>query len=96
MKIKYVGPFDAVEVPVGPDRFVVVESGGVIDLPVALAGRPPSKEYLELVAELEKVHADHHARAAVIEQLAGVDVGEGLLAQPSNWEPAAPAKETKS
>jgi hypothetical protein len=92
MKITYVGPFDAVEVPVG-GRFVTVKNGEPIDLPVALAGRPPAERLSEILdVELPAVFDNHEARSALIAELATVDAGEGLLAQPSNWQPVAPAK----
>lgn len=63
MHIKYVGPFDRVEV----DGRVVAQ-GESFDVLAAVAGRAPS----------------------------GDDPGEGLLAQPDNWQPAKAPKADKA
>lgn len=95
MQVKYVGPFDGVEIAVG-SGFVTVPKDGTIDVPVAIAGRVPSDAYLEAVAVLAEVQTDHAARSAAIEALSKTDPGEGLLAQVGNWEPVAPVKKEKN
>lgn len=66
--VQYVGPFDIVELaPTGQE----VERGHIIDVPAAVAGRPPS--------EAQGVEGDA--------DYVGADPGEGLLAQVDNWVP---------
>lgn len=95
MKVKYVGPFTAVEIVVG-GQFVAVAQGEEIEVVAAIAGRAPSEKYLTLCADLLEHHTDHARRSEIVEALAGADVGEGLLAQPDNWTAAVAKKETKS
>ena len=86
MLIKYVGPSPAVEVR--GQEFV---KGVPVDVPKELAGRPAEKRWAEAVAELVVATTPgdsySHARAAELRaEIAGLDVGEGLLAQVGIWE----------
>lgn len=91
MKITYVGGFDAVELD-NPAR--TVKRGETIDVPVAIAGRPPADRVAEIMTELADpaVYVDHYRRSALTAELVDVDHGVGLLAQTTNWIPAVPAK----
>ena len=78
------------------DVEVLVNPGDTIEVPGKLAGRPPAPRLAELL-ELELPAAtaarDHELVRELKAELVGVDWGEGLLAQPANWQPAAkPAK----
>lgn len=95
MKIKYIGPFDAVEVDIF-GRTVTVAHGDEIEVVAAIAGRPPSDRLAELMADLEQHYTDHVRRSEIVAELATVDAGEGLLAQSSNWVAVTAKKEPKS
>lgn len=86
MQIKYVGPFDAVEL----DGVGVVAQGAAIDVSADLAGKAPDSRILAAHAELAEAIAalDHVGAAALREEIIGLDAGAGLLSQPDNWQPA--------
>lgn len=94
MIVKYVGQ-SAVEV----GRFIV-EPGGTIDVPddgppgTVYGGRPPEPRLAAAMADLVAAITarDHHRAAALRTEIAGLDYGTGLLAQPENWQPAPSAK----
>jgi hypothetical protein len=90
MKVKYVGPFDAVEL----DGVGVVHRNHQIEVTPALAGRPPAARVAAAHAELVEAMAaaDHHRSKALREEIIDLDHGEGLLAQPDNWEPVKTSK----
>lgn len=92
MKIRYVGPHDAVDV----DGLGTVQRGEVIDVAAEVAGRVPSPRvvaaHLELAAAVEAI--DHDGAQALREEIVGLDVGAGLLAQSDVWELVA-AKKSK-
>jgi hypothetical protein len=92
MQVKYVGPFDAIEL----DGFGEVKHGDVIDVPADVAGRAPDARVDAAHAELAVAVAalDHERAKALREEIIGLDHGAGLLGQPGNWQ--APAKSTKS
>lgn len=89
MKIRYCGPLDAVEIDVA-GRVVKVARDEVVDLPVAVAGRPPAARLIEILdVELPAVAHEHAKRVALLEELASLDVdayGAGLLAQHTTWQ----------
>lgn len=89
MNVTYTGPLDAIEV-----GGFVVKRGKTIDMPAHVVGRPPDKRVAEAFAELEVAYgkADHEAAKALREELATLDYGEGLLAQPDNWTAAKSTK----
>jgi hypothetical protein len=89
MKITYVGPFDAVELDTPS---ITVKRDETIDVPVSVAGRAPDARVAEIAAELAESYFDHAKRSALLAELVDLDHGAGLLAQTSNWTPAAPAK----
>ena len=93
MQVKYVGPFDALEL----DAVGVVKRGDVIDVPADVAGRAPDARidaaHLELHAAIEAL--DHERAKALREEIIGLDAGAGLLAQPANWQ-AVPSKSSKA
>jgi hypothetical protein len=99
VKIRYVGPFDSVEIEVA-GRFVDVARDAVVDLPVAVAGRAPSQRLIEILdVELPAVAADHEQRHAVLAELASLDAadyGEGLLAQHTIWQAVKAADKKES
>ncbi len=92
MQVKYVGPFDAVEL----DGFGEVKQGAVIDVPAEVAGNAPDARVEAAHAELAEATAalDHERCKALREEIIGLDHGVGLLGQPGNWQ--AVAKSTKS
>lgn len=93
MKVKYVGPFDGVEL----DGFGTVKNGETIDVPDTVAGHAPDPRvdvaHRELHAAIEAL--DHEAAKALREEIIGLDAGVGLLAQPGNWE-AVSSKSSKA
>lgn len=93
MQVKYVGPFDAVEL----DGFGIVASGQVIDIAADVAGRAPDPRVEAAHLELHDAIAalDHERAKALREEIIGLDAGSGLLAQPSNWQ-AVTTKSSKA
>jgi hypothetical protein len=92
MQVKYIGPFDAIEL----DGVGIVKQGETVDVSAEAAGRPP-------VARVEAAHAelgaavgalDHERAKALREEIVDLDHGAGLLAQTSNWQ--AVSKSSKS
>ena len=94
MQVKYIGPFDAVDV----EGVGQVTSGQVVDVSDAVAGRPPAARVAAAHLELHDAISslDHPRAAALREEIVGLDVGAGLLAQTGNWQPAAVVKASKS
>jgi hypothetical protein len=95
MRLKYEGPIDEVDVPgVGP-----VKRGATFECAPAVAGRHPSKRWLDL--QLVEIPAaitalDHNLRVQLLDELVKEDCGEGLLAQWPSFVHAAPvATKTK-
>jgi hypothetical protein len=89
--LKYVGPHDAVEV-IG---FGEVKRGDTLSVPAAVAGRSPSPRLAVAMVELDAAITaiDHDLAKALREEIIDLDHGDGLLAQPSNWEAVkAPTK----
>lgn len=86
MQITYVGPFDSIEIP----EVGIVARNASVSVSSDLAGHPPvarlAVALADLVAATEAI--DHPGAAALRKEIAGLDHGEGLLAQPSNWVPA--------
>lgn len=97
MKIRYVGPLDAVEIELPRERRLVVRRGADVDVPDVIAGRAP--EAAVKACEVELVDAvarqDHEVAKRCREQWGELDHGEGLLAQVDNWQPVV-AKAAKS
>lgn len=92
MQVKYVGPFDAIEL----DGVGVVNHGETVDVAAELAGRPPSARVEAAHAELRDAVAalDHERAKALREEIVDLDHGAGLLAQPGNWQPVGASKST--
>lgn len=90
MKITHVGAVDAFEIEIGAGRTVVVKRGETVDVPAAVAGRPPEARVAACEAELVAAVAaiDHDKARALREEWVSLDHGAGLLAQPANWQPA--------
>lgn len=95
MKVRYDGAEDARLIPA---LGIVVRRGDVFECSPAVAGRAPSRRWLELqLSEIPAAVAalDHGLRVRLIDELIAEDAGEGLLAQ---WpwfvavEPAKPGK----
>ena len=82
-KLRYTGPIDEVELPgVGS-----VKRGSTVDVPTGLAGRPPDPRLAEAMIELQtaRIGGDHEWQRDLRAEIAGLDAGDGLLAQ-STWE----------
>ncbi len=80
MRIVFTGPEDARVIP----GFGEVERGVPFDCPDGLAGRVPSKRWLELqLVDIPEAIAalDHKKRCLLVNELIGEDAGVGLLAQ---------------
>ena len=92
MKVKYCGPFDEVEV-----AGQKVKRGHQFEVSDEVAGKAPDPRWAEAQAELvDAVNGtpDHDRAAKLRDEIAGLDFGEGLLAQPDNFQPVtAKAKE---
>ena len=90
MNIRYIGPFDAVEV--GAQIFA---RGVTVSVPSELAGRVPDPRVAVAHAELRDAIGalDHNLAVALRDEIIGLDAGEGLLAQEC-WE-LVPAEKTK-
>ena len=78
MHIRYVGPFDEVEIAASGD---VVARGATVEVPAEIAGRPPKGDRFV------------DAGAANPVRNPDFDPGEGLLAQPDAWQPAKASKD---
>lgn len=93
MKIRYVGPHDAVEV-----AGLTVGRGKTIDVPDEVAGTPPVARLAVAMTELAAATAvrDHPLQAELRAEIAELDYGTGLLAQ-DTWEAVTspPAATTK-
>lgn len=95
VKVKYVGPFDEIEV-----AGQTVKRNHQFDVADDVAGHPPEPRWAEAQAELVDAvsgHPDHVLAAQLRDEIATLDMGEGLLAQPDNFQPVTagkPAKET--
>lgn len=93
MKITYVDRSGRGTVVIEVNGVAVdVEPGVTIEVPGSVAGHPPSPRLAEILdVELPAAAAarDHELTRALKAELVGVDWGEGLLAQPDNWQPVA-------
>ena len=91
MRLKYHGPFDAVEV-----AGQTVKRNHQFEVDADTAGRPPEPRVADAQAELAAAVAaiDHDGAARLRDEIAGLDFGEGLLAQPDNFV-AVETKATK-
>lgn len=93
MFVTYVGSHDEVEVP---SAGITCKRGDVAEVPDEIGGTPPIEAREAVPAQGEEFLADgKRNRKYVPEQPAvAADPGSGLLAQPSNWQPAtAPAEQ---
>jgi hypothetical protein len=72
MRIKYVGPHDAVDV----DGLGTIKQGQTVECPDSLAGSAPHVA-LEKVEEPDGAESEREVH----------DPGDGLLAQVDNWQP---------
>lgn len=90
MKIRYVGPSAEITVEIGGVS-MSCPRGHDIDVPPAIAGSDPDPRLEEAMGELHQAINDHdHLKAVGLrEEIAGLDAGEGLLAQ-AIWESAEP------
>jgi hypothetical protein len=91
MLIRYVGPYDAVEIDGVPGS---VKRGETVDVPAAVAGKAADPR-------LEAAHLEHAAAVAAIDHVGAMrlrdeiltlDAGSGLLAQSANFEAVKAAK----
>jgi len=82
MNVRYIGPFDAVEV--GAQVFA---RGVTVSVPSELAGRVPDPRVAVAHTELRDAIGalDHDLAVALRDEIIGLDTGEGLLAQDC-WE----------
>jgi hypothetical protein len=95
VKIQNVSPLGSLDIDV---LGLTVPGGATVEVPDAVAGRPPEARVAACEAELVAATArlDHHAAKALREEWTTLDHGVGLLAQPSNWRPAATPKTVKA
>jgi hypothetical protein len=94
MFVTYVGSHDEVEVPAAG---IVCKRGAVVEVPDSIGGHPPREARDAVPAQGEellesgKKNPKYRPEQPAVE----ADPGSGLLAQPSNWQPAtAPAEQT--
>lgn len=99
-KIKYVGPFpelDPLRLPSGA-TVPGVKRNHQFEVPDADAGYPPEARYLAAMVELADAvngHPDHERARKLRDEIATLNPGDGLLAQPDNFQPVpAKVKET--
>lgn len=91
MQIIYVGPFSAVRFfDQGEEREVA--QGEAVEVHPDTAGRAPAARLTAALAELAAAGDDDELAAKLRFEIAGLDAGAGLLAQPTNWQPAPAAK----
>ena len=96
MKVLCVSPVAPLETPWG-----LVEAGQVIDVPDDVAGTPPTARRLAAEQALHDAHhahpRSHEACAAAREALTDLahEMGSGLLAQITEWQPVAKTKTSK-
>jgi len=92
VKFKYVGPFDEVEV-----AGQKVKRNHQFDVSDEVAGQAPDPRRAEAMAELADAVSglpDHVRAAELRDELGRLEIGDGLLAQPENFQPVtAKAKE---
>lgn len=103
----YVGPHDAVEIAATGDE---VARNATVKVDAELAGRAPDARLMVAHAELaaatavvpdpawsqDEAEAHFAALAALHAEIPTIDAGEGLLAQPDNWQLAAKAAPKES
>jgi hypothetical protein len=102
MQITYCGAHDSVILAID-GREVGCVKGSSVDVPDAIAGTAPAVRLAPAMAELVTATAAHNHEVAqpLRDEIALLDFGTGLLAQPENWQPvkhkptapATPAKE---
>ena len=93
MQVKYIGPFDAVEL----EGLGIVAAGQIIDVSDEMAGRAPDARVAAAHLELHDAisNLEHERAAALREEIINLDVGAGLLAQSGNWQ-AVTTKQSKA
>lgn len=86
MKLKYIGPLDSADVLVG-DTIVTVQRNHQFEVPDDIAGRAPDPRLDDVARALVDAQTpdQHHERARLAHEYAGLDKGEGLLAQSDNF-----------
>lgn len=82
MKVKYVGPSDAVVITVNGVE-VEAKRNHQIEVPDAVAGRPPDPRLEEAMLEHRAavLASDHNWARQLEDEITRLDYGEGLLAQ---------------
>jgi hypothetical protein len=83
MKFKCVSPFD-----IDFDGRTV-KIGEVIDVSAQVAGHAPDPTLVPLMHELHQAITDrlHPLVSELRQRIGALDMGDGLLAQPDNWQP---------
>ena len=90
MKFKYVGPFDEVEV-----AGQKVKRNHQLEVSDEVAGKAPDPRRAEAMVELVDAvsgHPDHVRAAELRDELGRLEIGDGLLAQPDNFQPVSTGK----
>jgi len=91
MQVRYIGPFDAVEIDGVPGN---VKRGDTFDVPAEVAGRAADPRLMVAHAEHAAAVAaiDHVNAARLRDEILTLDAGSGLLAQSANFEAVKAAK----
>ena len=106
-QLQYIGPHAEIELAATGD---LVERDDIVDVPAEIAGRAPAARLagalddlaaaVTAAAEADLDVDEQITRARAVAELraeiAGLDHGEGLLAQPDNWKLVAAFAGTKS
>lgn len=94
MFVTYVGSHDEVEVPAAG---IACKRGDVVEVPDSIGGTPPREARDAVAAQGDEFLADgkkKNSKHVPAQPAVEADPGSGLLAQPTNWQPAtAPAEQ---
>lgn len=93
MYVTYVGSHDEVEVPAAG---ITCKRGDVVEVPDSIGGTAPVEAREAVPAQGDEFLEDGKKNRKYVPEQPAVEahLGSGLLAQPSNWQPAtAPAEQ---
>lgn len=87
MKLKYIGALPEAEIHLRNEQVVTVKHNHQFDVPDDEAGHVPDVRLEPAMAELAAATAasDHVLAAKLRDEIAGLDMGDGLLAQTDNY-----------
>jgi hypothetical protein len=96
VKIRFIGVNGAIVIPDLGGQ--IIEPGTVFEVSDAMGGRVPSPRLVPCMEEIAACIAriDHDGAALLRDELATLDYGAGLLAQPSNFVPALAVAKSKT